>query len=86
MMTFSEYVASQEGAGILPARQRPPIAVACLASPGLQDTKRAIERARRRGTPVTPADLKASISPESLRTAKQGVLDLSAAPSPQSRS
>ena len=83
MMTFTEFLASQGRAGMPPARLLHPAVVVGFATPGREDTKRAVERARRRGTTVTPADLTNAISPESQQTANQGVLSLSATPVPR---
>ena len=83
MMTFTEFLASQGRAGKLPAFQLHPKTAVGFATPGTEDTKRAVEQARRRGTTVTPADLTKAISPKSKQIATQGVLDLSAAPPPR---
>jgi hypothetical protein len=77
MMTFSEFVKSMQK--IVPNPLRLTHATSSsFASPGIEDTKRAIERATKRGRFVTPDDLKRAISPESQQTANQGVLSLSA--------
>jgi hypothetical protein len=74
MMTFSEFVASQrsDALSVVPATKS--VVAPSLASPGTQDTKRAIERARRLGKAVTPADLTNAISPESQQSARDGVM------------
>lgn len=78
MMTFGEFLeAMQTLHGPVRLSQS---AVSLIGSPGREDTKRAIERARRLGKSVTPADLTNAISPESQDAANQGVLDLSIAP------
>jgi hypothetical protein len=74
MMTFSEFVASQRPDALSVVQATKSVVARSLASPGTQDTKRAIERARRRGTSVTPADLTNAISPESQQSARDGVM------------
>ena len=73
MMTFKEFLASQGRAEMPPAHMLHPTAAVGFASPGKEDTKRAIDKARKRGNFVTPDDLKRAISPESQQTAQQGV-------------
>ena len=85
MMTFGEYIAFQGGVAVLSHQSTKTAASPLLATPGKDDTRRAIEKARRRGTPVTPADLTNAISPESQQTANQGVLSLSATPVPRKK-
>ena len=81
MMTFSEFVASQRPDAPSAAQAKKSVVAPSLASPGTEDTKRAIDKARKRGTVVTPADLRNAISPESHRSAQHGVLGVSPAPS-----
>ena len=85
MMSFYEFLASRKMDSTPNARTLSTTTAASLASPGLLDTKRAIERAKKRGTPLTPADLASSISPESQQIANQGVLGHSAARLPQTK-
>ena len=70
-MTFTEYMASRQTA--MPSPPWLTQTAAILASPGKHDTRRAIDRATRRGRTVTPDDLKASISPESHEKARDGL-------------
>ena len=78
-MTFAEYLAAHVRGDFLLLPLLPSTAVS-FASPGKDDTKRAIDRARKLGRPVTPADLKLATSPESQEAARQGVLDVSRPP------
>lgn len=75
MMTFIEFLEAMRTAIPEPTRLSQATAVS-LASPNKDDTRRAIERARKMGRGVTPADLKAATSPESREAARQGVLDV----------
>lgn len=72
MMSFSEYVQSRQAESPSPLRLTRATAIS-LASPGLEDTKRAIERSKKRGTSLTTSDLTRAISPETYRTANQAV-------------
>lgn len=73
MMTFSEFLASQRNARVPAMPQVDAATAATFATPGKEDTKRAIERAAKRGRSVTPDDLKACISPESVERAQRAV-------------
>ena len=72
MMTFTEYMEAMKATmpGPLWLNQA---TSASLAAPSREDTKRAIERAARRGRAVTPSDLKIATSPESREAARQGI-------------
>jgi hypothetical protein len=72
MMSFSDYVEFRQAVTPSPLRLTRTTAIS-LASPGLEDTKRAIERAKKRGTSLTTGDLTRAISPETYRTANQAV-------------
>ena len=72
MMTFGEYLESMRAAIPSPAHLSQATAFS-LAFPGKEDTKRAIDRARKLGRSVTPEDLRAAVSPESQQTARNGV-------------
>jgi hypothetical protein len=72
MMTFYQYLEWQ--------RTALPDAMTVMSMTGIdpavpnrEDTRRAIDRAMRRGTAPTHTDLRASISPETLRTANLAV-------------
>lgn len=72
MMTFGEYMEAVQAAMPSPLWLTH-ATTASLATPGKEDTKRAIERAAKRGRAVTPDDLRAGVSPESQEKAIQGV-------------
>jgi len=78
MMTFVQYLEAMQA--IMPSPLWLTQATASsLATPNREDTRRAIERAAKRGRAVTPDDLRASISPESQEAAKEGIKRLSIA-------
>lgn len=72
MMCFSEYLEAIQAALPSPLWLTQATA-ATIASPDKEDTKRAIERAAKRGKAVTPDDLRACISPESIERAQRAV-------------
>lgn len=72
MITFGEYLEAMQATMPSPLWLTPATA-AMFASPDKADTKRAIERAKKRGRVVTPADLRACISPESQERAMKGI-------------
>ena len=73
MMTFIEFLEAMRTGIPEPTRLSQASAVS-LASPNKDDTRRAIERARKLGRSVTPADLRVAVSPESQQTARNGVI------------
>lgn len=82
MMTFIEFMEAMQAAIPSPLWLTQATAASLVATPGKDDTTRALERAKRRGTAVTPDDLRASISPESQEAAKKGICKLATAQSP----
>ena len=79
-MTFAQYMAAQARGGFSTAPQLRPATAANLAFPGKEDTRRAIDRAKKMGRVVTPDDMKVATSPESQAAARQGVLNVSRLP------
>ena len=79
MMTFIEFLEAMRTAMPDPPHLSQATTFS-LAFPGKEDTRRAIERARKLGRVVLPADLKVATSPESREAARQGALDISRPP------
>lgn len=78
MMTFFEYMEAMQAAMPSPLWLNQATA-ASLATPNATDTKRAVERAVKRGRSAQPVDLRATVSPESEEAAKKGIMRLAAA-------
>lgn len=77
MMTFGEYFEMRQAMPSLSWLIH--ASSSAFASPGREDTKRAIERAAKRGRSASPDDLRAAVSPESHEAAKDGINRLVAA-------
>jgi hypothetical protein len=73
MMTFSEYMAWRGPTASPDPLTRMPQAGSSFAMPNREDTKLAIDKAKKRGIALTQGDLKRAISPEGHRKAIQAV-------------